>query len=137
MLFSALSRTNSRPRLGFLPSPFIVIRRASVRFAVPIWASVGAAAIAMLVLSGALPLSLVGESLFDGIDAFALDRRSALYSNGGCACSLRAQSKIPERRRSPDMLDQGWISALRRSSCAACSPRSRGPMLRVPRPLGA
>ena len=40
--------------------------------AVPIWAAIGAAAIAMLFLSGALPLSLVGESLFDGIDAFAL-----------------------------------------------------------------
>ena len=40
--------------------------------AVPIWAAIGAAAIVMLLMSGALPLSLVGESLFDGIDAFAL-----------------------------------------------------------------
>ena len=40
--------------------------------AIPIWASIGAAAILMLLLSGALPLSLLGESLFDGIDAFAL-----------------------------------------------------------------
>lgn len=40
--------------------------------AIPVWASIGSAAIAMLLLSGALPLSLVGESLFDGIDAFAL-----------------------------------------------------------------
>ncbi|NRG16072.1 TRAP transporter large permease [Rhizobiales bacterium] len=40
--------------------------------AIPVWAAIGSAAIAMLLLSGALPLSLVGESLFDGIDAFAL-----------------------------------------------------------------
>lgn len=40
--------------------------------AVPVWASIGAAAILMLHMSGVLPLSLVGESLFDGIDAFAL-----------------------------------------------------------------
>ena len=40
--------------------------------AIPVWASIGAAAILMLLLSGALPLSLLGESLFDGIDAFAL-----------------------------------------------------------------
>ena len=40
--------------------------------AVPVWAAIGAAAIVMLLMSGALPLSLVGESLFDGIDAFAL-----------------------------------------------------------------
>jgi tripartite ATP-independent transporter DctM subunit len=40
--------------------------------AVPVWVSIGAAAITMLFMSGALPLSLIGESLFDGIDAFAL-----------------------------------------------------------------
>ncbi|CAM4163081.1 TRAP transporter large permease [Palleronia rufa] len=43
-----------------------------IALAVPVWAAIGAAAIAMLVISGALPLSLVGESLFQGIDAFAL-----------------------------------------------------------------
>jgi len=43
-----------------------------IALAIPIWASIGVAAIAMLLLSGDLPLSLVGESLFDGIDAFAL-----------------------------------------------------------------
>ncbi|MCB1429366.1 MAG: TRAP transporter large permease subunit, partial [Nitratireductor sp.] len=43
-----------------------------VTLAVPVWAAIGAAAVAMLVFSQALPLSLVGESLFDGIDAFAL-----------------------------------------------------------------
>ena len=40
--------------------------------AVPIWAAIGVASISMLLLSGTLPLSLVGESLFQGIDAFAL-----------------------------------------------------------------
>lgn len=40
--------------------------------AIPVWAAIGSAAIIMLIMSGALPLSLVGESLFDGIDAFAL-----------------------------------------------------------------
>ena len=40
--------------------------------AIPVWAAIGLSAIAMLVMSGALPLSLIGESLFDGIDAFAL-----------------------------------------------------------------
>jgi tripartite ATP-independent transporter DctM subunit len=43
-----------------------------VALAVPVWAAIGSAAIVMLMWSGALPLSLVGESLFDGIDAFAL-----------------------------------------------------------------
>lgn len=39
---------------------------------VPVWASIGAGAVAMLVISEVLPLSLLGESLFDGIDHFAL-----------------------------------------------------------------
>lgn len=43
-----------------------------VALAIPVWAAIGAAAITMLLMSGALPLSLVGESLFHGIDHFAL-----------------------------------------------------------------
>lgn len=43
-----------------------------IGLAIPIWASIGSAVIVMLLMSGALPLSLLGESLFDGIDAFAL-----------------------------------------------------------------
>ncbi|MEO1960402.1 MAG: TRAP transporter large permease subunit, partial [Paracoccus sp. (in: a-proteobacteria)] len=39
---------------------------------VPIWATIGAAVVLMLTMSGVLPMSLLGESLFSGIDAFAL-----------------------------------------------------------------
>lgn len=38
----------------------------------PIWAGIGATSIALLMWSGALPLSLFGGSLFEGIDHFAL-----------------------------------------------------------------
>ncbi|MEP2031265.1 MAG: TRAP transporter large permease [Paracoccaceae bacterium] len=70
MLFNALQ--DQTVVLGwdfYLPVIIFVIFCA---LAIPVWASIGAAAIAMLLLSGSLPLSLVGESLFDGIDAFAL-----------------------------------------------------------------
>ena len=40
--------------------------------AVPIWVSLGFAAIGLLVLTDVLPLTLFGEALFSGIDAFAL-----------------------------------------------------------------
>jgi tripartite ATP-independent transporter DctM subunit len=50
----------------------IIVFVILVALAVPVWASIGAAAILMLTISGALPLSLVGESLFHGIDHFAL-----------------------------------------------------------------
>ncbi len=43
-----------------------------IAMAVPVWAAIGTAAITMLVMSGDMPLSAVGESLFTGIDAFAL-----------------------------------------------------------------
>ncbi|MDC0949084.1 TRAP transporter large permease [Gammaproteobacteria bacterium] len=43
-----------------------------VGLAVPVWAAIGSAAVLLLWMSGALPLALIGESLFNGIDAFAL-----------------------------------------------------------------
>ncbi len=43
-----------------------------IALAVPVWVALGLGAVAMLVLTETLPLSLLGESLFDGIDAFAL-----------------------------------------------------------------
>ena len=39
---------------------------------VPVWAAIGATSIALLLWSGVLPMSLLGGSLFEGIDAFAL-----------------------------------------------------------------
>ncbi|MBJ3761949.1 TRAP transporter large permease [Maribius pontilimi] len=50
----------------------VLIFVALVALAVPVWAAIGASAILLLMWSGALPLSLVGESLFHGIDHFAL-----------------------------------------------------------------
>lgn len=50
----------------------IIVFVVLVVLAVPVWAAIGAAAILMLAISGALPLSLLGESLFHGIDHFAL-----------------------------------------------------------------
>jgi len=50
----------------------VLLFLALIVLGVPVWASIGMAAVAMLLASGVLPLSLLGESLFDGIDAFAL-----------------------------------------------------------------
>ncbi|MEM7696199.1 MAG: TRAP transporter large permease [Pseudomonadota bacterium] len=43
-----------------------------IALGIPVWAAIGTAAITMLLVSDVLPLSLLGESLFDGIDHFAL-----------------------------------------------------------------
>lgn len=50
----------------------ILLFVALIALGVPVWASIGAGAVTMLVFSDVLPLSLLGESLFDGIDHFAL-----------------------------------------------------------------
>lgn len=53
----------------YLPLFFALIM---IILAVPVWAVLGITSISMLYFSGVLPLSLLGEALFDGIDAFAL-----------------------------------------------------------------
>ena len=45
---------------------------ALIALAVPVWAAIGVGAVVMLVVTDVLPISLLGESLFDGIDHFAL-----------------------------------------------------------------
>ncbi|NND92949.1 MAG: TRAP transporter large permease, partial [Granulosicoccus sp.] len=69
MLWNTLSTTVQLGAAFYVPVVVFVLFCA---LAVPVWAAIGSAAILMLLMSGALPLSLVGESLFDGIDAFAL-----------------------------------------------------------------
>lgn len=69
MLFNTL---NQAVELGWDFYFPVILFVVLVALAVPVWASIGVSAIAMLYLSGDLPLELVGESLFSGIDAFAL-----------------------------------------------------------------
>jgi tripartite ATP-independent transporter DctM subunit len=69
MLWNNLQQTVELGWDFYLPVMLFV---GLIATAVPVWASIGSAAILMLIMSGDLPLSLVGESLFAGIDAFAL-----------------------------------------------------------------
>lgn len=69
MLFNTIYQTIELGWDFYLP---LMIFVGLAALAVPIWATIGMAAVTMLIMSGDLPLSLVGESLFDGIDAFAL-----------------------------------------------------------------
>jgi len=69
MLWNTLNHTVELGWDFYLP---VILFVGLIALAIPVWAAIGAAAITMLLMSGDLPLSLVGESLFDGIDAFAL-----------------------------------------------------------------
>ncbi|MBK0398515.1 TRAP transporter large permease [Limibaculum sp. M0105] len=50
----------------------VILFAALIALGVPVWAAIGLSTVAMLLASDILPLSLFGEALFDGIDAFAL-----------------------------------------------------------------
>ena len=50
----------------------LILFVALIALGVPVWVAIGATSIALLMWSGVLPLSLLGGSLFEGIDAFAL-----------------------------------------------------------------
>lgn len=50
----------------------LIFALVMIIFAVPVWAVLGVTSISMLYFSEVLPLGLMGEALFDGIDAFAL-----------------------------------------------------------------
>lgn len=69
MLWQTLNQTVELGWDFYLP---VLVFIALIALAVPVWAAIGAAATLMLVMSGDLPLSALGESLFTGIDAFAL-----------------------------------------------------------------
>ena len=69
MLWNTVAQTVELGWDFYLP---VIMFVALIALAVPVWAAIGASAILMLMMSGDLPLSLVGESLFAGIDAFAL-----------------------------------------------------------------
>ena len=69
MLWNQLNQTVELGWDFYLP---VLLFVGLIAMAVPVWAAIGAAATTMLLMSGDLPLSAIGESLFTGIDAFAL-----------------------------------------------------------------
>jgi len=50
----------------------VLLSVALIALAVPVWVALGVGAVIMLLVTDVLPISLLGESLFDGIDHFAL-----------------------------------------------------------------
>ena len=59
----------------FIPSPqarAIFVFFSLILLAVPIWVVLGIVGVMLLNLTEAVPLGLIGESLFDGLDAFSL-----------------------------------------------------------------
>ncbi len=63
---------HQEPEIGWDFYGPVILFAVLIALGVPVWAAIGAAAIVMLMVSGVLPLALLGEAMFDGIDAFAL-----------------------------------------------------------------
>jgi tripartite ATP-independent transporter DctM subunit len=62
--------------------------------AVPIWVSLGFTSIALLMITDVLPLSLFGEALFQGIDAFALIAIPLFILTGDCLVRTGLSNKL-------------------------------------------
>lgn len=58
--------------LGWAVYGSLLMMLALFALAVPVWVTLGLTSLTMLWLTGSLPLSLIGESVFNGLDAFAL-----------------------------------------------------------------
>ena len=63
---------NQATELGWSFYGPVILFVLLISLGVPVWVSIGAASIGLLLWSGVLPMSLFGGSLFEGIDAFAL-----------------------------------------------------------------
>ena len=119
-------------RLGFLRTTFDFV--GLIILGVPIWASIGVAAAALLIWSGALPLSLLGESLFDGIDHFALTAVPLFILTGDVLVRTGLSKKVFGCSGGTDLLDVEGLDQLR-FWYAGCSAQSRGQMRPVPQQL--
>ena len=80
--------------------------------AIPFWVTLGLGTVAILLSTGALPLTLLGEGLFEGVDSFALiaiplfiltgDVMVAAGSPTACSTSPRRRSAAGARLRNLD-----------------------------------
>ncbi len=76
MLWNTLNQTVELGWDFYLP---VIMFVALIALAVPVWAAIGSAAIAMLVMSGDLPLSLVGEKPVHRHRRLRADRGAAVH----------------------------------------------------------
>ncbi len=58
--------------LGWTVMGPILLMVVLFALSVPVWVALGFCSVALLLATGVLPMSLFGEALFDGVDAFAL-----------------------------------------------------------------
>ena len=71
-MYSLYGIPEASTELGWEVGGPLLLMALLFAFAVPIWVALGFAAIGLLLATGILPLTLFGEALFAGIDAFAL-----------------------------------------------------------------
>ena len=125
MLWNTLNQTVELGWDFYVP---VIMFVALIALAVPVWAAIGAAAITMLVMSGDLPLSAVGESLFTGIDAFALTAVPLFILTGDVLVRTGLSKKFLDVAEALTCWTwPRWFRLRRRCSAlpGACSLRSR------------
>jgi tripartite ATP-independent transporter DctM subunit len=65
-----------------------------IALAVPVWVAIGLGVFAMLLLTGVLPVSMLGEALFNGVDSFALIAVPLFILTGDVLVRTRLSDKL-------------------------------------------
>jgi C4-dicarboxylate transporter DctM subunit len=86
-----------------------------ILLAVRIWVVIGVGSFAMLLLTGVLPPTLLGEALFDGIDSFALIAVPLFILTGDILVRTGLSGKAAGRGRSHHGLDAIRIGNVHRA----------------------
>src|SRR5690606_6545661 len=117
----------------YLPVIAIVVL---IALAVPVWVAIGLGVIGMLVLTGVLPVSLLSEALFNGIDSFALIAVPLFILTGDVLVRTRLSAKLRDIAEATvggfrsgfgtaTVLTCGFVSSISGSASAAAAAITR------------
>ena len=95
----------------------VLAMAALMLIGVPVWVALGLGAVLMLSVSGALPLSIMGDTLFSGIDSFALIALPLFILTGDVIVTSRLSDKLLDLAEAAF----GWVrSGLGTSTIVGC-----------------
>ena len=109
---------------------------------IPMWVSMGIGVSLLLLLTGTLPLSLIGETLFEGMDAFALLAVPLFILTGDALVRTGLSGKLLKIAEatagsfrsgfgSAPILGCGFFSCISGSDAAGCASIGRMPIDRL------
>ena len=90
----------------------LLVMLLMIIMAVPIWVVLGLGSIAILLTTEVLPLSLFGEALFDGIDAFALIAVPLFILTGDVLVRTGLSEKLLDENKKRKNIEKKYLITL-------------------------